>query len=134
MTLKIKDIGGIADAVADKLKGHGVDDSDQLLALSRTPADRKALAETLGISTAEMLNLANRADLARVKGIGTVYSDLLEMAGVDTVKELATRNPDNLHATLLAMMEDAPAVSKPSAEKVAGWVAEAKELGAGIEY
>jgi len=29
-----------------------------------------------------------------------VYSDLLEEAGMDTVKELATRRPDNLHAKI----------------------------------
>jgi predicted flap endonuclease-1-like 5' DNA nuclease len=134
MTIKVNEIRGIAEQVADALKAHGVNDSDHLLAMAKTPTDRTALSQKLGISTAEVLNLANRADLARVKGIGRVYADLLEMAGVDTVKELATRNPDNLHEKLVSLMDDAPAVSRPSAETVAEWIAHAKQLGAGLEY
>ena len=48
-----------------------------------------------------MLELVNRADLARIKGIGEVYSNLLENAGVDTVLELSKRVPANLHAKLV---------------------------------
>lgn len=132
--MKVNDIRGIAAQVADALKAHGVNDSDQLLAMSKTPSDRAALSEKLGISSAELLNLANRADLARVKGVGRVYADVLEMAGVDTVKELATRNPDNLHEKLLSLMDDQPAVSHPSADTVADWIAQAKQLGAALEY
>lgn len=34
-----------------------------------------------------MLELANRADLARICAIAWVFGDLLQCAGVDTVKE-----------------------------------------------
>ena len=73
------------------LKAQGISDSDALLEATKTPADRKELASTTGVDGGVILELANRADLARVKGIGRVYSDLMEEAGVDTVKELAER-------------------------------------------
>jgi hypothetical protein len=61
-----------------KLKQHGVGDSDQLLNASQTPAARHDLAKAMGVEVSVILELANRADLARVKGIGGVFSDLLE--------------------------------------------------------
>jgi len=51
-----------------------------------------------GIEHKLILKWVNRADLYRIKGVGSEYSDLLEVAGVDTVVELAKRMPDNLHA------------------------------------
>lgn len=116
------------------MKEHNITDSDELLAAGRTPAGRKELSAKLGITTKELMEFVNRAELARIKGVGAVFADMLENAGIDMVKELSTRNAENLHAKIMSVMEDAPAISKPSAEKVAGWVAEAKELGAGIEY
>ena len=82
-----------------------------------------------------ILELANRADLARVRGIGGVFSDLLEQAGVDTVKELATRSPDNLHAKLLEMNAQRRLAGRaPTLDMVKDWVAQAKELPKLLEY
>jgi predicted flap endonuclease-1-like 5' DNA nuclease len=82
-----------------------------------------------------VLELANRADLARIRGIAGVFGDLLEHAGVDTVRELATRNPDNLHAALVETNEREHVAGRlPNAAMVADWVAQAKELPPGIEY
>jgi predicted flap endonuclease-1-like 5' DNA nuclease len=83
-----------------RLKEQGIYNSDQLLEVACTPAGRQALAAQVKVSTHAVLELANRADLARVRGIGGVFSDLFEHAGVDTAKELVERRPDNLHAKL----------------------------------
>jgi predicted flap endonuclease-1-like 5' DNA nuclease len=81
------------------------------------------------------LELANRADLARVKGVSGVYSDLLESAGVDTVKELATRRPDNLHAKLLEINEKEKLTERvPTAAAVESWIGQAKELPKILKY
>ncbi len=66
-------------------------------------ADRRRLAKEIGVDEREILNWVNRADLMRIKGVGQEYSDLLEAAGVDTIKELAQRNADNLHAKLVTV-------------------------------
>jgi len=51
------------------------------------------------------MNWVNRADLARVKGVGSEYADLLENSGVDTVPELAQRNPSNLYHKMIEVNE-----------------------------
>ena len=135
MTVSIKLLRGVDEKLAATLKDMGLTDSARFLAATRTPAGRKEVAEKAGISTDAVLELTNRADLARIKGIAQVYSDLLEIAGVDTVMELGNRNPDHLAATL-AEINAAQHVAKRTPPKsfVADWVAQAKGLERGIEY
>jgi len=135
MATLLNQLKGMTLELEDKLRAQGIYNSDHLLAAARTPADRKALAEHAGVETRAILELANRSDLARIKGIGGVFSDLLEHAGVDTVKELATRNPDNLHLRILEVnAEQRLAGRVPTLEMVRGWVGQAKELGSVLEY
>ena len=79
--------------------------------------------------------MANRADLARIKGISGVYSDLMEQAGVDTVKELAKRRPDNLLQKLTETNDAAKLTQRqPTAAMVEDWVTQAKALPAMLTY
>lgn len=126
--------GASADLV-EKLKGLDVTDSNRLVEAAATPAQRKTLASSCGCDTKTILELANRADLARIKGISGVYSDLLENAGVDTVKELATRNAANLHAKLVETNDAMQLTQRvPTAEQVAQWVEQAKALPKLLKY
>lgn len=134
MALRTKEIYGVREELEVKLKAAGITDTDKLLATSATPADRAALAAKLGVDAKDVLELANRADLARIKGIGTVYSDLLEQAGVDTVAELAQRNPDNLYDRIVAEASNHFVQRLPRREDVASWVAQAKELPRLLQY
>lgn len=135
MTVSIKLLRGVDEKLAATLKGLGLTDSAKFLAATRTPAGRKDVAEKAGISTDLVLELTNRADLSRVKGIAQVYSDLLENAGVDTVAELANRRADNLTAKM-AEINGEQKLSKrnPPLSFVEDWIAQAKALGRGIEY
>jgi len=135
MAISIGKLRGMSAELAAKLKEQGISNSDQLLGAARTPAGRKALAEHAGVDSQVILGLANRADLARVRGIAGVFSDLLEHAGVDTVKELATRNPDNLHAKLAEINAEKKLAGRaPSLDMVKDWVGQAKELPKLLEY
>ncbi|WP_041257761.1 DUF4332 domain-containing protein [Fibrella aestuarina] len=135
MSLTLGELKGINDALINLLKAQGLVDSDTLLEATRTSKGRKELAETIGIDGSVILELANRADLARIKGIGRVYSDLLEEAGVDTVKELAKRVPENLHAKLVEINSVRQLTQRPpSAEQVAGFIEQAKNLPSMLEY
>jgi len=135
MTVPIRVLKGVDEELAGKLKALGLSDSEKLLEAARTPAARKDLAEKLGVSTDLVLELANRADLARIKGIAEVYSDLLENAGVDTVAELANRNPENLAAKLAEVNAGHKFAKRtPPLSFVEQWVAQAKALGRGLEY
>lgn len=97
MAKKLVDIEGVGSAYAKKLEEAGVKSQEDLLQAGSTPKGRKDLEKKTGISGKRILGWINRADLARVKGIGEEYADLLELAGVDTVPELAQRSPTNLH-------------------------------------
>ena len=89
-----------------------------------------------GVSGKLILGWINRADLARVKGIGEEYADLLELAGVDTVPELAQRSPTNLHQKIQEVAAQNKNVVRrvPSESEVTNWVAQAKELPRAITY
>ena len=88
----------------------------------------------MGVEAPVILELANRADLARVKGIGKVFSDLLEQAGVDSVKELANWRPDHLHAKLVEVNTQKLAGRAPNLKVVEKWVAQAQKLPKTLEY
>lgn len=135
MPTPLNTLRGASDDLIAALAAEGIKDSDAFVAAAAAPDQRKRLATQCGCDTATILELANRADLARIKGVSGVYSDLLENAGVDTVKELATRNPENLH-TKLVETNDAMQLSQrpPTAEQVGDWVAQAKELPKLLTY
>jgi len=135
MTVSVKDLQGSTPELIEKLKANGIINNEQLLAAAAAPAQRKVLASACGCDARVILELANRADLARIKGVSGVYSDLLEKAGVDTVKELATRRADNLHAKIVETNASHQITKQaPSLAMVESWVQQAKELPKTLSY
>ena len=135
MSVAIDKIRGITRPLVETLRGVGIRNSEQLLEQAATPQLRKQLSEKTGTEPAVILHLANRADLSRINGIGGVYSDLLEQAGVDTVKELAQRRPDNLYRTMQDINDHRQlAKMLPSEDTVYSWVAQAKNMHKVLEY
>jgi predicted flap endonuclease-1-like 5' DNA nuclease len=132
---KIVDIEGIGPANAEKLRGAGIRSIETLLKRGSSAKGRKELAYAINIEEAKILKWVNHADLFRVRGIGSEYSDLLEAAGVDTVPELRQRNATTLYEALVKTNEAKKLVRKlPTADQVAEWVKEAKNLPRLIEY
>ncbi|MBC7315374.1 MAG: DUF4332 domain-containing protein [Chloroflexi bacterium] len=132
---KLDRIEGIGATYAAQLAEAGVNSIEALLEKGATPKGRQELAEKTGISPKLILEWVNLADLFRIKGIGEEYSDLLEEAGVDTVVELAQRNPENLYRALAETNRAKKLVRRlPSQEQVADWVAQAKALPRVVEY
>jgi len=126
---KIEDIEGIGPVYAKKLTEAGVTTVAQLLKVGAGAKGREGLAEKAGVDRKLILEWVNHADLYRIKGVGQEYSDLLEEAGVDTVVELATRNPENLYAKIQEVNKAKELVRRPpSAKMVADWVMQAKGL------
>jgi predicted flap endonuclease-1-like 5' DNA nuclease len=135
MSLGIGKLKGMTPELEAKLKAMGVKDTDKFFNAALTPQGREELAGCGGVSTDIILELANRADLARIKGIAGVYSDLLEDAGVDTIKELKARNPENLHAKLLEINAQKNLTPKPPALKtVKTWISLAKRRRKFLQY
>lgn len=132
---KIVDIEGIGPAYAEKLRSAGIRSTASLLKRGAKAKGRRELASATNIEEARLLKWINHADLFRVRGIGSEYSELLEAAGVDTVPELRQRNPDALYNALLKANLEKKLVRKmPTCAQVAGWVEEAKSLPRAIEY
>jgi predicted flap endonuclease-1-like 5' DNA nuclease len=135
MATPVKDLKGITESIIEALKARGITANEPFVEAAASPAQRKELADACGCDANTILQLANRADLARVKGVSGVYSDLLEHAGVDTVKELATRKPENLHAKLAETNEALRLTERPpSAAQVEDWIAQAKSLPKVLTY
>jgi predicted flap endonuclease-1-like 5' DNA nuclease len=130
------DIEGIGERYAETLKVKaGIRTTETLLKACATPKGRQELAEKTGISHKLILEWANLADLMRIKGIGEEYSDLLEEAGVDTVKELKMRVPKNLHDKMVEINHEKSLVRRlPTLHMVESWVQQAKHLPAVLEY
>ena len=131
----VSEIEGIGDAYAAKLKDAGIVSVEALLEKGADPKGRQEIADKTGISTTLILNWVNHADLFRIKGVGGQYADLLHAAGVDTVAELAQRNPDNLYDALVKTNEAKKLVrALPTKEGVASWIAEAKGAGKRVKH
>ena len=135
MAYKIIDIQGIGPVYAEKLTAAGIETVPQLLEKGKTPKGRKELEETTGIRHDLILTWVNHADLFRVKGIGPQFSELLEAAGVDTVKELAHRNAANLEKTLNEVNEKEHRTRRvPTAGELQKMIDIAKELPGVVTY
>jgi predicted flap endonuclease-1-like 5' DNA nuclease len=135
LSYPIIDIEGIGPVYAEKLKAAGLTTTGALLEAAKDPKGRKAIAESTGIDESRVLKWANMADLMRIKGVGEEYSELLEAAGVDTVKELKMRRADNLAAKMAELNEAKKLVRQlPSEKQVAEWIEQAKALPAVLSY
>lgn len=135
MSYSIDEIEGIGPVYADKLKAIGIRTTAAYLERAKDPKGRKALAEETGIDDKRILKWANMADLMRINGVGEEYSELLEAAGVDTVKELKHRNAANLAARMREVNEEKKLVRQlPSETSVEKWVEQAKTLDPMMTY
>ena len=117
MIYKIIDIQGIGPVYAEKLIAIGIETVDQLLEKGCDPKGRQAIEDATGIDHGRVLTWVNHADLFRIKGVGPQCSELLEAAGVDTVKELRNRNAANLAAKMLEVNEEKHLCRRTPVEK-----------------
>lgn len=132
---KLSVIEGIGDVYAGKLAEAGVSSIEKLLEIGGNKTGRKEIADKTGVSPKLVLNWVNRADLNRIKGISTQYADLLEVAGVDTVPELAQRKPENLHQKMADVNKTKKLVRQvPALSQVEDWVVQAKKLPRAVNY
>ena len=122
-------IEGIGQKRATLLRKNGIRTTEALLKRGATRRGRKELAKTTKLDEKLVLEWINRADLMRCKGVGSEYSDLLEAAGVDTVKELRRRNPVSLTAKMIELNDKKRLVRRlPTEAMVTGWIEDAKGL------
>lgn len=129
MTYKIEEIEGVGPATAEKLAKADIHTTADLLSQCCAKKGRKSVAGTTGCSESHILKWTNMADLMRISGVGEEYSELLEAAGVDTVKELRNRNAENLAAAMKATNEEKNLTrTVPSSTTTQKWIDQAKTL------
>ena len=129
MAYKITDIEGIGPSFAEKLALANIKSVEGLLDAGKSKAGRKNIAKDSGLDEKKILVWVNMADLFRIKGVSSQNAELLKAAGVDTVKELRTRKPENLHAKMTEVNAEKNLVRQvASLGQVEGFVAAAKEL------
>ena len=135
MSYPITDINGIDGEAAEILKSVGIRSTERLLDMARTVRGRKMLAMKTGFDEKRLLCWANVADRMRIKGIRKEYAELLQAAGVDTVKDLKYRNPANLANAIAEANKKRKMVRLLPSEKVVGnWIENAKKLQLKISY
>ncbi len=132
---KIEQIEGIGPAYATKLATVGIETTDDLLVRCGSAEGREKVAKQTGLAAKQILKWANMADLMRISGVGGEYAELLEAAGVDTVKELRTRNAENLAAKMVEINAAKKLTRRvASAKQVAKWLDQAKALDPKITH
>lgn len=133
--MNIEKIEGIGPKFGDALRKAGVRTVEDMLEAGADRKSRAELARKTGISDKHLLKCVNMADLFRINGVASQYAELLECAGVDTIKELMHRNAENLAATMAKVNEAKNLVRRPPSSKVVSdWIAQAKKLPARVSY
>lgn len=135
MAYKVIDIEGVGEVYAEKLTAAGINTTDDLLEKCATPKGRKELEEATGIVHGYILKWTNHADLMRINGIAGQFAELLEAAGVDTVKELRNRKAENLQPKLEEINEQKKLVGRvPALSEVQRMIDQARELPPVVTY
>jgi predicted flap endonuclease-1-like 5' DNA nuclease len=135
MATKVIDIEGVGPAYASRLEAAGVKTAEELLARAADPKGRASLATTAGIAEGLILKWVNHSDLMRINGIGPQYAELLEAAGVDTVKELRGRNAENLAGKLIELNAARKlSGAAPTVAMITAWITEAKTLDPRVSH
>lgn len=129
MSKTITEIEGIGPVFKEKLANAGIVTVASLLEKGASKKGRKAIAEASGIDEGRILDWVNMADLFRIKGVASQFAELLKAAGVDTVKELRTRYPENLHKALTEKNAEKKLTRVvPALSMVDAFINQAKEL------
>ena len=135
MSYPIQDIEGIGPVYGEKLAGAEIKTTEDFLKFCCEPKGRDQVAEQTGISPKLVLTWANMADMMRINGVGPEFAELLEAAGVDTVKELRHRRSDNLAAKMAEVNEEKKLTRQvPAESQIATWIEAAKTLDPKISH
>ena len=126
---RIESIEGSGGGYGEALRNAGIKTVGNLLETCCDKKSRKQISAKTGISEKLLLKWVNMADLFRIRGVASQYAELLECTGVDTVRELAQRRPDSLHARMIETNQEKRVVRQvPSLKIVESWVTSAKAL------
>ena len=135
MPTPLSKLRGVSPELATRFRELGLTTTNQLLAVAGTPEGRELLAAQMNADVGLVLDLIKRADLLRIEGIGDVYVELLEEAGVDSARKLAMAQPESLYVELIKVnITNKVTQRPPTLSKVRRWVAQADQLPKIVQY
>ena len=135
MPSSLSELDGLGPSFAVKMKKAGIRTPERLLETAKSLKGRQMLEQKTEICQEQLLRVANLIDRMRIKGVGPEYAELLEAAGVVTVRELRYRNPARLaEAMAKANLERRLVRVLPSEHTVERWIDHAKQLPVKISY
>ena len=128
-------IPGIEPEDAKKLRSLGITAPLLLLKNGATPQGRQSIAADLNIPEMQVLKWVNSIDLLRIKGLTIEDAQMLKVAGVDILVELATRDPESLLENLETSSKMTNSSYQiPSLAQIQDWIAQAQKLPRIISY
>ena len=129
MTYKFSEFPGMDHHHITKLRGVGIETTDDMMRIWGDELQRPSLVEKTGISLEQFAKVASMARLARVKNVGTKYVAALLAAGIDGPKSLFEYTPESLVKRLGEVKtEQKLTVDVPQLSDVAGWFANVKPM------
>ena len=135
MSYPLTHIEGLDVEEIRSLKGIGIRTTERLLEEAKSPKGRAVIAAKTAISEKRLLTFANACDHLRINGMGPGYVVLLREVGVDTVRELRYRKPENLVSAMAEANRKKKLVRLlPSEKLVVRWIDHAKKLALKITY
>jgi predicted flap endonuclease-1-like 5' DNA nuclease len=135
MPSSISELDGLGPNFTIKMKNVGIRTTEKLLETAKSLKGRQMLSAKTEIDQEQLLRVANFIDRMRIKGVGQEYAELLEAAGVVTIKELRYRNPARLAEAMAKANVNRKLVRVlPSEHTVERWIDHAKKLPVKISY
>ncbi len=126
----IEKLPGLSKTNQEQLKLLGINDSQDLLQLTKTKANQQNLANQLKCQLTLINKWVALADLARVPSVGCKYCGLILHSGIISVEQLSQASVSSLHRQILKL-QVATLQRKdlcPSPDVVQTWINEAKRI------
>ncbi len=126
--MNIIEIVSLEDKHAKLLRKEGISKVEDLLPL--TSSQIKKLAKKIGVPPQLVDTWQEHADLMRVEGINPKIANALNLIGIDSVKELAHRNPKSTLEKLIQLNKEKPKIltKNPTIKDVESWIEKSKDL------
>ncbi|HHS83628.1 MAG TPA: DUF4332 domain-containing protein [Gammaproteobacteria bacterium] len=128
----VEEVEGIGKGFGKKLRALGIETTEDLLQRCCTKDGWEGVADNIGLKERYVVRKwASMADLMRIPGIMGQFAELLEFSGVESVQDLAGREPSQLLVKLKDVNEREHRVKEvPELDVVNSWILSAKSLDA----
>ena len=126
---RLSSLDRFTGAQLDALSALDIETTEGFLVRTLDRAARGEVSERTGISELEVLAFARLCELLQIDGVGPRAASLLRAAGVASVSDLASRNPEEL-AQRVAEVNAVEMLTgvNPTAENLSDWIISAGQV------